>query len=189
VIKIAIETEIHQPARERLLNACFGERHLTCTSARLRQGRLPADGLSLVALDGSTLVGTLRFWHIRAGEAHRALLLGPLAVTPDRRNAGIGSKLMQAGLSRAYDLGHTAVLLVGDEPYYRRFGFSKDWTRELTMPGPYDRERLLGLELFHGGLTGAGGMVIPTGARAPTAPVRGSGIADWTRRSLRRGAA
>jgi predicted N-acetyltransferase YhbS len=189
MIKIAIETEAHQIARDRLLTACFGDRHLTCTSARLRQGRLPADGLSLIALDGATLVGTLRFWHIRAGEAHRALLLGPLAVAPERRNEGIGSKLMLAGLARAYDLGHTAVLLVGDEPYYRRFGFNAEWTRELTLPGPYERNRLLGMELFHGGLTGAAGMVIPTGARAPSAPVRGSGIMDWTRRSLRRGAA
>jgi predicted N-acetyltransferase YhbS len=87
---------------------------------------MPADGLSFSArTKAGRLIGTLRLWHISAGADRPALLLGPLAVHPAYRCRGIGSALMQAALSHAAALGHRAVLLVGDEPYYQRFGFSR----------------------------------------------------------------
>src|SRR5262249_53867222 len=57
-----------------------------------------------------------------------------------------------------------AVLLVGDAPYYSRFGFSSEKTSALWLPGPYERHRLLGCELKPGALDGARGLI---SARSP----------------------
>jgi predicted N-acetyltransferase YhbS len=140
------------------------------TCERLREGRLPARGLSFVADDSGEIVGTVRLWHVAAGD-RPALMLGPLAVDCARRSAGVGGALMRHALGKANALGHEAVLLVGDAPYYRRFGFSCDPVAGLDLPGPVDRARFLGLELSPGALEGASGMVRPTGA-VPL-PVRG----------------
>jgi predicted N-acetyltransferase YhbS len=91
-------------------------------------------------------VGTVRLWNVSAGET-QALLLGPLAVHPDVRSRGIGAALMAEAIERARELGHRAILLVGDAAYYGRFGFSAAATGDLRMPGPFDQARLLGLEL------------------------------------------
>jgi predicted N-acetyltransferase YhbS len=82
----------------------------------------------------------------------RALLLGPLAVDPSQKSAGIGSALMRHAIAEARRLGHGAILLVGDAPYYERFGFSADKTDRLAMPGPYEKHRFLALELVDGAL-------------------------------------
>ena len=88
-------------ARERLLDGAFGERRDEKTSERLREGRLPAEGLSFVAAARGRIVGTVRLWHISSGPARSALLLGPLAVSADRRNRGIGTALMSRALADA----------------------------------------------------------------------------------------
>ena len=90
-------------------------------------------------------------------------MLGPLAVARRHRSAGIGRALIELGLRRARKLGHRAVILVGDAPYYERFGFSRQHTRGLTLPGPVDQDRFLGLELVPGALRGARGRVVGTG--------------------------
>jgi len=180
------EAPEHVPAREKLLDACFGpDRHLK-TSQMLRQDRLPADGLAFAMLggrlrpaavigrparddtraDGHRLIGTLRFWHISAGSAGPALLLGPIAVEPKWQSEGWGALLMRHGLAEAERLGHAAVVLVGDAPYYRRFGFQQALTERLVLPGPVERERFLGLELVPGALEDACGPVVATGALA-----------------------
>jgi predicted N-acetyltransferase YhbS len=84
---------------------------------------------------------------------------------------------MRMALSRATELGHRAVLLVGDEPYYKRFGFSRALTEHLRLPGPFERERFLALELIAGALSDARGMVAATGEMAPLAPEKSTGIA------------
>jgi predicted N-acetyltransferase YhbS len=154
-------------AREALLDAAYGESRFTKTSERLREGRLPADGLSLVALDHGRIVGTVRLWNITAGPGLPALLLGPLAVDPAYRNRGIGSTLVRRAIARARLAGHHAILLVGDAPYYGRFGFTAAKTGELWMPGRFERDRLLALELRQDALAGARGMIAATGQLAP----------------------
>lgn len=149
-------------AREALLDTAFGPSRFTKTCERLREGRFAADGLSLVAIHEGSLVGTLRFWHVEAGD-REALMLGPLAVCPTMRSAGIGRALIEHGLRRARRLGHEGVILVGDAPYYERFGFSRAHTLGLTLPGPVDDQRFLGLELVPGALAGAKGRVVGTG--------------------------
>ncbi len=159
------ETRADVSARERLLDAAFGPERFAKTCERLREGRAPASGLALVACVGDECVGTIRFWHVQAGE-RAALLLGPLAVDARHRALGLGRKLIVEGLFRAMQRGHKAVLLVGDAPYYNRFGFERALTRGLVLPGPVDDERFLGLELDPGALVGARGLVRPSGARA-----------------------
>jgi predicted N-acetyltransferase YhbS len=156
-------------AREALLDACFGANRHTRTCQRLRDGRAPAEGLALsvVRQEGQErLVGTVRLWHVSAGGVP-ALMLGPLAVDDSCRELGVGAALMDQALAAATALGHGAVILLGDAPYYARFGFSSAKTGELALPGPFERDRLLGLELRQGALDGAGGMIAPTGALLP----------------------
>lgn len=149
-------------ARDALLDATMGPARFTKSSERVRAGRKPARGLALVALLGGEIVGTVRLWNIDAGGVP-ALLLGPLAVSEKHRTLGVGGALMRSALRRAKARGHKAVLLVGDAPYYARFGFSSELTRALVMPGPVDAERFLALEFEPGALAEARGMVTSTG--------------------------
>ena len=125
---------------------------------------MPADGLALVARDGGKLVGTVRLWHVTAGDAP-ALLLGPLAVDNAAQSEGVGSGLMRLAVARASMIGHTGIILVGDPEYYERFGFSADRTSGLVMPAPVERRRFLGLELKAHGLANGIGLVTATGER------------------------
>jgi predicted N-acetyltransferase YhbS len=161
-------------AREALLDACFGEGRQMRTCQRLRDERAPAEGLALSAVRGGTLVGTLRLWHVSAGGAP-ALLLGPLAVDPTCRDLGVGGALVTRALALAKARGHGAVILLGDAPYYARFGFSTQKTGALALPGPFERDRLLALELRHGALDRARGMIVPTGRPLLNGKAAGSG--------------
>lgn len=154
------ETTLDALAREALLDEAMGPERRLKTSERLREGNRPAPGLALAARgsDGD-LIGTLRLWPIFAGGDRPALLLGPLAVAERARSMGVGGGLMREALKRAADSGHRAVLLVGDAPYYARFGFKQAYTRRLTLPGPVSRDRFLGCELIPGALAGAHGLV------------------------------
>ena len=154
-------------AREALLDEAYGSDRFTKTSARLREGRLPAAGLSLVAVHHGRLAGTVRLWHVTAGPGRAALLLGPLAVHPQHRNRGIGATLTRRAIARARLAGHHAILLVGDAAYYGRFGFTAASTGELWMPGRFQRGRLLALELRSGALAGARGLIAATGQFEP----------------------
>jgi predicted N-acetyltransferase YhbS len=163
-------------AREALLDACFGLNRQLRTCQRLRDGYAPAEGLALSATANGRLVGTVRLWHVSAGGI-RALVLGPLAVDGACRELGIGIALMNAALAAAKARGHGAVILLGDAPYYARFGFSARKTGELALPGPFERDRLLGIELRDGALDGACGMIVPSGAAAPKGKPRPAGKA------------
>jgi predicted N-acetyltransferase YhbS len=114
------------------------------------------------------LVGTVRLWHVSAG-GRAALVLGPLAVDPACQKLGVGGALMRHAIEAARTRGHAAVILLGDAPYYARFGFEAAKASELQLPGRFERERLLGLELTEGALDGAWGMIVPTGKPAATA--------------------
>ncbi len=153
-------------AREALLDVCFGDNRQMRTCQRLRDGRAPAEGLALSAVRQGRVVGTVRLWHVSAG-GQPALMLGPLAVEASSRRFGVGAALMDHAIAAAKARGHRAIVLLGDAPYYARFGFSAAKTGQLTLPGAFERDRLLGLELSEGGLDGAWGMIAPTGAPLP----------------------
>jgi predicted N-acetyltransferase YhbS len=162
---VTIRNETHRDvnAREHLLDRVWGPSRFEKTAERLREGRSPAAGLSLIADQDGKVVGTVRLWHVCAGPSRPALLLGPLAVDEDWRNRGIGGALMRRAIGIAERRGHDAVLLVGDAPYYQRFGFSAAKTGAFWLPGPFERQRLLGRELRAGSLDGARGLIRATG--------------------------
>lgn len=151
------------PAIEHLLDLSFGIDRRTKTSYRLREGSHAVEGLSLVTRDsGVRLAGAISFWPLAIGEKGTpALLLGPLAVHPQRQNIGVGLALMNEGLERARSMGHRLVVLVGDEPYYARVGFRKLPRDLLLLPGPFNSDRFLYLELEAGVLKGVSGLVLP----------------------------
>ncbi len=176
-------------AREALLDTAFGETRYRKSSERLREDRLPAEGLAFIASEGKRVIGTARLWNVTVGHERQALLLGPVAVAEDCRSRGLGGALVRRAIQTARGLGHGAILLVGDPEYYSRFGFSGEKTGALWMPGPFERHRLLGRELKAGALDGARGMIAPAGRLEPT-PDLAALVAQATGRTavpLRRG--
>ena len=166
MISIRKERPPDVAVREALLDEAFGEHRWRKGSQRLRDGRSPAHDLAFVATDGKRVVGTARLWDIVCGSGQAGLLLGPVAVANEYRNRGIGAALVRHALAAARRRGHRAVVLVGDASYYSRFGFSAEKTAALRMPGPFERHRLLALELVAGALKGARGLL-----RAPSRPI------------------
>jgi predicted N-acetyltransferase YhbS len=131
---------------EALYDLCFSPGRTALSSYRLRDGIDPVYGLSLLARDETgALAGAIRFWPVRVGAAP-ALLLGPVAVHPTRQGEGIGALLIEGALERAD--AWDRVLLVGDAPYYSRFGFSK--LDGVVMPPPTNPDRILGRDLTPG---------------------------------------
>jgi predicted N-acetyltransferase YhbS len=160
-------------AREALLDDAFGETRTRKSSERLREDRLPAEGLSFIASEGKRVIGTVRLWNVACGSnkeslGQSALLLGPLAVAEDCRSRGLGGAMVRRAIQAARKLGYGAIVLVGDPEYYNRFGFSGEKTGALWMPGPFERHRLLGRELKAGALDGARGMIAATSRLEPT---------------------
>jgi predicted N-acetyltransferase YhbS len=157
------EAPEHKTEIELLLDEAFGLSRRAKTSYRLREGEKPVEGLSHVASEaGRGIVGCISFWRIHVGDHGPAtLLLGPLAVAGDRRGVGIGRALMNNGIDRARAMGYALVILVGDEPYYRRVGFRKVPEDQLILPGPVDPDRLLFLEIEKRAMRTARGLVLP----------------------------
>jgi predicted N-acetyltransferase YhbS len=145
--------------RVEALNAeSFGPGRFAKSAYRLREGVDPVATLSFVAVENDVLRGSVRFWPIRVG-GHEELLLGPLAVQSDQRGRGIGIALMQAGIAAAQKGPWRGILLVGDEPYYTKVGFSRLPPGRVKFPGPVDQNRILGLSLKAGELLTLSGEV------------------------------
>lgn len=142
---------------EALYDLCFAPGRTALSSYRLRDGVDPIRALCLVARDSDgVLAGCMRCWPVRVG-GRLTVLLGPVAVHPTRQGEGLGAILVHRGLNRARQLGWARVLLVGDLPYYRRFGF--DRLPGVEMPPPTNRARVLGVALSPGAWTGVSGKV------------------------------
>lgn len=147
-------------AIERLHARAFGPGRFARTAYRLREGTVPLGELCLTALVGTYLVGSVRIGPA-AAEGGQLLVLGPLTVDPSFSDRGIGSALMQASLDAARATGHRIVVLVGDAPYYRRFGFTSVPPGRLLLPGPVDPARFLWLELVDGAAAPLSGAIRP----------------------------
>ena len=154
------ESAADAPAIEKLNERAFGPGRYARSAYRLREGNPPDLSLSFVAFVGTMLVGSNCMTRISFGPTP-ALLLGPLTVDPSFRSRGIGASLVEASLKAARAAGHSLVLLVGDEPYYKRFGFKRVPRGKLEMPGPVDPQRVLICELEDGAFEKAGGQILP----------------------------
>ena len=173
-----LERQEDAGAIEALVAQGFGPGRFAKTAYRLREGVHHLAELAFVAERDSDLVATVRYWPVDVGGTP-AIMLGPLAVRNELRGQGIGIGLMERSLNEARRLGHRTVLLVGDEPYYGRVGFAAiKPAGRITMPGPVDLNRLLGLALVDGALDQMTGSVHRarldepvSAASAPLAPL------------------
>ncbi len=157
MITLARETEQDRWEVEALYDLCFAPGREALSSYRLRDGVAPVAELCLVAREAGVLAGAVRYWPVRVGAA-RALLLGPIAVHPTHQGEGLGAMLISDSLARAAGRW-SRVLLVGDAPYYARFGFRK--LDGVQMPPPTNPDRVLGLALEDGAWEGVAGPVVP----------------------------
>ncbi len=162
LLDIRPEIPADNDAIERLHERAFGPGRYARTASRLREGAPHLMDVCFTAMVGTLLVGSVRLTQVMAGEMP-ALMLGPLTVDPYFESRGIGSTLMQHSLEKAKKLGHKLVLLVGDEPYYRRFGYKVVPPGHLALPGPVNPARFLAVELEPGALEQARGTVRPGG--------------------------
>lgn len=127
---------------ERIVLEAFGPGRFAKTAERLREGAGIEVGF-VACLDGRAL-GSVRLWPIRVGETP-CLFLGPIAVQRSERSEGLGAALVQACIDHARTNGSAGILLVGDAPYFGRFGFAR--IGGVSMPGPVDPARLLWLPI------------------------------------------
>lgn len=133
-------------AVEELLDITFGTDRFEKAAYALRRDVDAIPSLSFIIREDDHLIATLRFWAVKVGDVD-ALMLGPIAVRPDLQGKGFGISLMEYGLSQAKAQGHSRVILVGDEDYYSRIGFSRSAAQGLIMSGQADESRLLALAL------------------------------------------
>ncbi len=169
MFRISLETSDDWQEVENLYDLAFAPGREALSSYRLREGVPPVGALSLVARDDyGCLAGAIRYWPVRVGErGDPALLLGPVAVHPTAQGEGVGGALIRDSLARAAEMGWKRVILVGDFPYYQRFGFQP--APRLQFPPPTNPERLLAMPLQEGGLDGVCGMIRKVGkSETPT---------------------
>jgi predicted N-acetyltransferase YhbS len=143
-----------------LIERAFGPGRYAKTAERLRETNAPLLDISIVACAGRALVGCVQMWPIHIGQAP-AVFLGPFAVDPAHRSAGLGAALIRAACAAAARAGHRAILLVGDEPYFGPLGFRRVPPGRIVLPGPVDPARVLMLELVEGAASALAGPVRP----------------------------
>lgn len=152
------ETEADWWEVEALYDLCFAPGRTALSSYRLRDGVPTVAALCLVLRDvDGTLAAVIRYWPALVG-SHDILLLGPIAVHPTRQSEGLGGLLINESLALARRIGWERVLLVGDAPYYSRFGFAR--LTGVVMPPPTNPDRVLGKELKLGAWGGVQGEVL-----------------------------
>ncbi len=140
----------------------FGPGRFTRSAYRVREGAPNLSTFDHVGLQDDKIIAAINFTQITIGETPGALLLGPFVVDPDASNKGLGAQLMEQGLLCAKQAGVKLVILVGDEPYYKRFGFKHVEPGQILFPGPVDPNRILAtenvedaLQAFHGRVAAA----------------------------------
>jgi predicted N-acetyltransferase YhbS len=138
---------IDKSAIEALLDAAFGADRHNRAAYKLRKDMQAIDALSFAVLDDDQLIGSIQCWPVRI-KAYlqpdaELVMVGPVAVAPDRQNTGIGKRLMAAALDAAGQNGQPALMMIGDPEYYGQFGFFAAGTAGWQLPGPWDAHRLL----------------------------------------------
>ncbi|MCZ8316432.1 N-acetyltransferase [Phreatobacter sp.] len=153
------ETPADHAAIERLHERAFGPGRFARTAFRLREGVEAYHSLCFTARVGTLLVGSIRLSPVEIGPGTACVLLGPITIDPAFQSKGIGGALMRRAMDQAKAEGHRLIMLVGDAPYYERFGFTVVPQGRLALPGPVDPRRLLVAELVPGAFEGVSGPV------------------------------
>lgn len=143
----------------------FGPGRFVRSAYRVREGKGHLSRFCLVAHAGARLVASLRITEVAIGGTSGAALLGPIAVERDFRGRGVGTRLMREAIDAAAETAIALVILVGDEPYYGRFGFKAAPPRQIAFPGPVNPARILVCELENGCLPRFRGVIAAEPAR------------------------
>lgn len=154
------ESPAHAGAIEDVLDRAFGPGRFAKASERVRErGAVAAPGLSRTALSQTgEIVGCCRIWRVEVG-GEPLFFLGPLAVDPRARNAGLGAELVAAAVQACRSVGGRGIIVVGAASFFEPFGFDPIPEGRVSLPGPVNPARLLWLELRPGGLSGVAGQV------------------------------
>ncbi|MBT4017895.1 MAG: N-acetyltransferase [Alphaproteobacteria bacterium] len=169
MFSIRNQTINDQAPVDHLLDLSFGADRKTKSAYTLRQGLVAVPNLALAAEQEGELVGSIQFWPLKLDLVEGSVagtgivLLGPLAVHPERQNLGLGQALIGEGLKRAAVLGYCGAILVGDPAYYGRFGFDHGCVAGLTLSAEPVQSRVQGYELTDGSLAGLRGKIISAG--------------------------
>lgn len=159
-ITLAPETPDDWWEVEALYDLCFAPGRSALSSYRLREGVPPVTSLCFTARDGlGILAGAIRYWPVRV-DGQDVALLGPVAVHPTRQGEGLAAMLIYRSMAAARKGGWDRILLVGDRPYYHRFGFDH-LNGEVIMPPPTNPDRVLGVALREKAWDGVAGEVTP----------------------------
>jgi predicted N-acetyltransferase YhbS len=141
--EIIPDSDDHSAAVEALYDEVFGPGRFAKTAERLREGNAKIADASFVAVDAEGVTRVVRVWPVIVGGKARAAFLGPIAVAERRRGNGVAFKLMERAIGVCREQGYPAVILVGDQEYYERFGFKKADAGRFQLPGPVDQNRIL----------------------------------------------
>ena len=155
----------HAAAVERLYDEVFGPGRFAKAAERLRETNAKIAEASFVAVDAEGLCGVVRLWPVDVEEGRQAAFLGPIAVATRRRGNGVAFRLMERSIGICRERGFPAVILVGDEAYYARFGFRKAGAGRFTLPGPVDQDRILIRDLNRDAEALRGRLSVPPAAR------------------------
>jgi putative acetyltransferase len=124
---------------------------------RLDRDRLIA--ASLVAIEKDEVVGHILFSALDVeveGQSIRAVALAPMCVAPKWQHNGIGTRLVKSGIAAMRNASQQAIIVLGHEHFYRRFGFRHDLVQNLACD--YNQsEAFMGLELAPACLAGKAG--------------------------------
>ncbi|NQY82240.1 MAG: N-acetyltransferase [Alphaproteobacteria bacterium] len=145
-ITLTQETREHQSARNALITACFADPQPGRAAFKLREDVAPIDKFSYVALDGATVIGSLRFYPLRLPNDAEVLMLGPLAIAPLLRGHRIGQRLVQHGVDMLKSTSYNGLIVIGDAGYFTALDFDVALTQHLKLPGIVAPLTLLGLE-------------------------------------------
>lgn len=146
---IKTESPDDYDAVEKLAEVAFGPGRFARSAFRLREGVAHDPNLSFTLHRNGVLAGSVKLTKIFIGD-NVALLLGPLVVSPDYKNDGLGAGLMMKAVESARIGGHEAIILVGDFDYYKKFGFERVAHNQIKLPGPADPARILICPLVEG---------------------------------------
>lgn len=141
--ELVVDSPEHAAAVEALYVEVFGPGRFAKAAERLRETNVKIAEASFVAVDALGLCGVVRLWPVAVDEGRQAAFLGPIAVATRRRGNGVAFRLMERSIGICRERGFPAVILVGDEAYYARFGFRNAGEGRFSLPGPVDPNRIL----------------------------------------------
>jgi predicted N-acetyltransferase YhbS len=158
-------TSQSEAAIDALLDAAFGRDRHGRTAYRIRAGAAWLPALSFAAVEQGVLVGTLQSWPValhRADSVVPLVMVGPVAVRPERQGDGVGRALMDRLVDAAERLRTDPLMMIGDPDYYGRFwGFTAAATAGWQVPGPVERHRLLARSAGGGDVPAGDGVLGP----------------------------